>query len=490
MAIVGAGPGGLAAAMLLRQMGFDVTIYEKQPRVGGRTGSIEGNGFTFDIGPTFFLYPRVLQDIFAFCGRDLWREIPMKRVEPMYRIAFEGGGHLDARSGEAAMQAEIAKISAGDAANFARYMHDNRTKLKKFRPVLENPFNSLLDYLHPTVLASLPMLKPHVTLDSDLRSYFKDPRIRRAFSFQAKYLGMSPFRCPSLFSILGFLEHEFGVWHPVGGCNAVMKKMADLAGAMGCEIRLGEPVKSLMFDGRRACGVVTESGPQKADAVVINADFANAMTKLVPEHIRRRWNDKRIENLAFSCSTFMLYLGIEGDLADLQHHTILLADDFNGNIDDIQARKTLPETPSIYVQNASITDPTLAPEGHSTLYVLVPVPHATNNIDWQCVWRDYRSKTLKRLSLLGIPAIEERIRFEKVVTPLGWADDLDIYKGATFNISHNLGQMLYFRPHNRFEDAEGIYLVGGGTHPGSGLPVIFESARISARLIADDLGLG
>ena len=281
-------------------------------------------------------------------------------------------------------------------------MHDNRTKLKKFRPVLENPFDSLLDYLHPTVLASLPMLKPHVTLDSDLRSYFKDPRIRRAFSFQAKYLGMSPFRCPSLFSILGFLEHEFGVWHPVGGCNAVMKKMADLAGAMGCEIRLGEPVKSLML-GRRACGVA-RVGPQKADAVVINADFANAMTKLVPEHIRRRWNDKRIENLAFSCSTFMLYLGSKATWPICNTTRFCWRMISTAISTTFRRGRPCPRHP----RSMCRTPRSLIRPSHRRAtrhFMCWPVPHATNNIDWQCVWRDYRSKTLKRLSLLGIPAI-------------------------------------------------------------------------------------
>ncbi len=487
--IVGAGPGGLAAAMMLQQMGCQVTILERLDRVGGRTGAITEDGYTFDIGPTFFLYPRVLEDVFKFCDRDLWAEVPMKQVDPMYQVAFEDGGSLFARAGLEAMKAEIAKLAPKDAENLARYMDDNRRKLEKFRPVLESPFESLLDYLRPDVLASLSLLKPHEGLDKDLRRYFADHRVRKAFSFQAKYLGMSPFNCPSLFTILGFLEHEYGVWHPIGGCNAIMNRMAEIAQEMGVDLRLSEPVENIEFEGNRPIAAVTGNGRYPADAMVVNADFGQAMTRLVPEKLRRRWNDQKIDAQVYSCSTFMLYLGIEGRLDNHPHHTICLADDFAGNIDQIQDSKVLPKSPSFYVQNASINDSTLAPEGHSTLYILVPVPHQTPNVDWAKEKAAFRETTLDRLSLIGIPDIRSRIRYEKVVTPDDWANDMNIYKGATFNLSHTLGQMLYFRPHNRFEDLEGVYLVGGGTHPGSGLPVIFESARISSKLLAQDLGL-
>ncbi|MGB5212558.1 MAG: FAD-dependent oxidoreductase, partial [Anderseniella sp.] len=218
--IVGAGPGGLATAMILKRKGYEVTLIERQAGVGGRTGAIREDGYTFDIGPTFFLYPRILSEIFTYCGYDLWREVPIKRVDPMYRVVHEAGGHLDVVSGEEAMKAEIAKLSPSDAANLDRYMRDNRKKLDVFRGVLENPFLSMTDFMRPNVLKALSKLKPHMSLERDLEHYFKDPRVRRAFSFQAKYLGMSPFKCPSLCTIHAFLEHEYGIWHPVGGCNA------------------------------------------------------------------------------------------------------------------------------------------------------------------------------------------------------------------------------------------------------------------------------
>ena len=491
--IIGAGPGGLAAAMLLAKAGIDVTVHEARPQLGGRSSTItaptDQGTFRFDMGPTFFLYPRVLADIFAACGRRLEDEVELMRLDPQYHLIFEGGGEMHATGDMERMAAEIARFSPSDAAALPRFMADNRAKLALFRPVLENAFNSLRDLMRPDVMRSLGKLRPHRSVDQDLGSYFKDERVRLAFSFQSKYLGMSPFRCPSLFTILSFMEYEYGVYHPRGGTGAVMAAMARVARDMGARIELADPVEEVLFQGRRAKGVRTRNGDQHYDALVINADFAETMKRLVPDTIRKRWTDKRIAKKRFSCSTFMLYLGIEGTLADLAHHTVYLAEDYRRNLAEIEAGKA-PTSPSFYVQNACVTDPALAPPGHSTLYVLVPVGHRMGEgVDWAAEAPRYRAMALERLKRIGIPDIESRIRFEKVLTPQGWEDDLRVYRGATFNLAHNLSQMLHFRPRNRFEDLDGVYLVGGGTHPGSGLPVIFESARISTRLLTEDLGI-
>jgi phytoene desaturase len=265
--------------------------------------------------------------------------------------------------------------------------------------------------------------------------------------------------------------------------------MGEIAVEMGVDLKLNEEVKSIGFDGKRARSVTTDKGTYELDGLVMNADFAHVLPKLVPNELRKTWNDRKIEKQEFSCSTFMLYLGLEGKLENVPHHTIVLAEDFNGNIDEIQTKKVLPKTPSFYVQNGCVTDETLAPKGHSTLYILVPVPHRTPNIDWKKEAPAFREKTLDRLSLMGIPDIRDRIRYEKMVTPDDWEADMHIYKGATFNLSHTLDQMLCFRPQNRFEDLERVYLVGGGTHPGSGLPVIFESARITSDLLNQDIAV-
>jgi phytoene desaturase len=234
--------------------------------------------------------------------------------------------------------------------------------------------------------------------------------------------------------------------------------------------------------------VRTAKGIYPCDAVVVNGDFASTVPKLIPNRLRRRWTDKKVGDKKYSCSTFMLYLGIEGRLDDLHHHTIYLSEDYLKNIEEIDAGLA-PEEPTIYVQNAGVTDPTLAPEGHSTLYVLVPTGNLSGGVDWEALAPVYREKILRRLERLTGHDIRPRIRTERMITPADWQAQMGIFRGATFNLAHNLGQMLHWRPRNRFEDVDGVYLTGGGTHPGSGLPTIFESAKIAANLAAEDLNL-
>ncbi|MEZ6136485.1 MAG: phytoene desaturase family protein [Pirellulaceae bacterium] len=487
--IVGAGPGGLAAALQLAHAGVRVIILEKQNWAGGRTATFEQDGFKFDIGPTFFLYPRVLSEIFASVGKDLKSEVPMCKLDPQYRISFGAGDHLDATPDIELMNQRISEFSPADSGAIYRYLDDNREKLRRFRPLLEAAFNSPLDLLSGKVLSALPSLNPWRSLGQELMRYFQDPRLAIAFSFQSKYLGMSPFKCPSLFSILSFLEYEHGVFHPIGGCGQVSSRMAELAVEMGVDIRLNEAVTGFTFEGRRPTTIHTNHGAYEADAVIINADFARAMVDLVPNSIRRNWTDEKIRQKRFSCSTFMMYLGLEGRYDDLPHHTIHITSEYKRNLQQIEVDFVLPDAPSFYVQNAAVTDSSLAPEGKSTLYVLVPVPHTSQNVTWNSeTIRNYRELTLDQLAHVGLDDIRERIVTERIITPQIWSEDFGLYRGATFNLTHSLSQMLHRRPHNRFEDLEDVYLVGGGTHPGSGLPVIYESSRITCKQLLPRLG--
>jgi phytoene desaturase len=489
--VVGAGPGGLAAALQLAHAGAEVTVLEARDVVGGRCSSmVTPGGFTFDIGPTFYLYPRILKEILQSIGRDIDREIPMVRLDPQYRVAFGAGGQLDCTPNLERMDRQIAQLSPPDAGKLKKYLDHNRTKLAKFRPILESPFNGIADYLSSAFLAAAPFVTPWKTLGRDLESYFKDPRLVIAFSFQAKYLGMSPFRCPSLFSILSFLEYEYGVFHPHGGCGAVSRELARIARETGCDIRLNEPVRSLQWKGKRVVGVATDRGTYDVDGIVMNADFAHAMQHLVPNHLRTRWTDEKIETKRFSCSTFMMYLGLNRVYEHLPHHTIHISRDYLGNLREIEQEKVLPRDPSFYVHNPVVTDSTLAPPGKSSLYILVPVPHLSLSTPWDAEQTtNFRKLTLQRLREVGLEDVERHIEFEKVITPQNWRDDFRVYRGATFNLAHNLGQMLHLRPRNKFEDLDGVYLVGGGTHPGSGLPVIYESTRITCRQMLADLDL-
>ncbi len=486
--VIGAGPGGLAASILLAAGGMRVRVLERLPIIGGRTSTIEANGFKFDLGPTFLLYPRVLDEIFRAAGSSLAAEVEMVRLDPQYRLTFGSGGTLDCTPNRAEMERQIGALAPQDAAGFGRFLDDNRRKLARMQPCLENAFSGWRDILTPRLFKLLPMLRPHQSVDTYLRDFFSDERIRLAFSFQSKYLGMSPFRCPSLFSILSFLEYEYGVFHPLGGCGAITTALARVARRIGVEIQLDEPVEEVLLQGRRATGVRTCRAVYEADAIVLNADFARAMARLFPDGKLRRWNRRRMARKKFSCSTFMLYLGIEGRY-DLPHHNIHIAADYARNLDEIENQHVLSEDPSFYIQNASVTDPSLAPAGMSTIYCLAPVTHQHPNVDWSHERDRFRSLILQRAAQAGFTDLEPRIRFERVLTPADWDRQYEIHRGATFNLAHNLRQLLHLRPHNRFEDVDGVYLVGGGTHPGSGLPVIFESARISSRLLLEDLGI-
>jgi phytoene desaturase len=485
--VVGAGPGGLTSAMLLAHAGLDVTVLERRSQVGGRTSFFEQDGYRFDVGPTFFMYPRILEEVYRAVGKDLWTEVPMERLDPQYRVVFEHGGELRATPDAGEMERRVAALSPADEGAFSRFMRDNRTKMARLQPALENPFSGWRDLWNGSLRGIIPALRPGRSLKTELARYFDDPRLQLAFSFQSKYLGMSPASCPAEFSILSFIEYEWGVWHPMGGTAQVTRSMGRVAEELGARIHLDEPVHELLFEGDRVVGARTDRGEYRADAVVMNADFAHAMQHLVPEHRRPRWNDRKIDRARFSCSTFMLYLGVEGRYDELDHHTVFVPGDYERNLREIEHEHVLSANPSVYVQNASVTDPGLAPEGHSTLYVLVPVTHQHGNVDWSREKAAFRDRVIRQLEKVGITGLEERIRFEKVVTPDDWESEFAVHRGAVFNLAHNLGQMAHMRPRNRFADVPGMYLVGGGTHPGSGLPVIFEGARISSRLLLEDL---
>ena len=330
--MIGAGPGGLASAMMLAGAGLKVTVYEKNDTVGGRTRVFAQDGFRFDVGATFFLYPDVLKRVFARCGLALEDYVDLRRVDPQYRLVFAGGPEVLATYDIDRLETEIAKLDPVDARELRRFLERGRRKLAAFKPVLERPFSRYRDFASLPILKALRWLKPFTSVNDDLATHFRDPRVRLAFSFQTKYLGMSPFRCPSLFTILALLEYEFGVWHPMGGCGAVSEAMGKAARDIGVTFKMGEPVTAIAFEGKRAVGVTSAGGFQSADAVVVNADFAGTIAKLVPDKLRKHWPDARIERAKYSCSTFMLYLGIEGRYDHLDHHTIFLSKDYEGNI--------------------------------------------------------------------------------------------------------------------------------------------------------------
>jgi len=490
VAIIGAGPGGLASSLLLAKSGVDVTVFERSSAVGGRNKVFDREGFKFDLGPTFFHYPEVIEDIFKAIGMDAHEELNLHKLDLNYRLIFGQGGQLDCTSDLDQMTERIRELSGDNNANaFRRYVADNRLKLEKSKACLQEPWYGPSDLLSKRAMRVSSVLRPHRSVAGDLMKLFDDDRLMLAMSFQTKYLGMSPFNCPSLFTMLAFLEYEYGIFHPMGGLGSVSERMASIAKDLGVTFRMNEAVESVIMDGKTIKGVRTSQGEFFADKVVMNADFANGMTQLFPDKVRKKWSDKKLDKKKYSCSTFMLYLGIDKVYEDLPHHQIYASSNYEQNLEDIEKNHKLTwDDPSVYVQNACVVDPSLAPEGCSTVYALVPVSHIHENIDWDKEKDAYRDRILEQIEAkLGFENLRDHIVTEMVITPEDWGDHC--YRGAVFNLAHGLDQMLWRRPKNQFDDINNLYLVGGGTHPGSGLPVIYESARISSKLLLDSLGI-
>ncbi len=486
--IVGAGPGGLAAALLLAHSGLKVRVVEKAPYIGGRTRIVEHDGFKFDNGPTFFHFPEVIEEIFQAIGRDAHEELGLIPLDPSYRLVFGKGGQIDATCDLEAMTERVRALSGDkDADGFKRYITENRRKLDRSRGCLQSPWKGPSDLLTKRSMSAATVLRPWASVASDLERLFEDERVRLAMSFQTKYLGMSPFHAPSLFTILAFLEYEHGIFHAKGGLGSITTRMGEIAKEMGVQFELETEVDEVIIEGKTVKGVRTNDVDYMADKVIMNADFAHAMTTMIPNQKRKKWSDRKLQKKSYSCSTFMLYLGVD-KLYDEPHHQIYASADYENSLKDIDNHKIPWNDPSIYVQNACITDSSMAPDGQSTLYVLVPVPNTDPSIVWDDVKEEYAELILDQMAHLGFTNLREHLVSKTIVTPDDWGAS-SIYRGAVFNLAHGLDQMLWRRPQNRFEELNGLYLVGGGTHPGSGLPTIFESARISSKLVIADLGV-
>ncbi|MBB3112890.1 phytoene desaturase [Paenibacillus phyllosphaerae] len=485
IAIIGAGPGGLAAGMLLAGQGYDVTIYEKQTYIGGRTSRLQLGDYLFDRGPTFLMYPSLLEELFQSVGRSLYDYVKLVTLDPLYRLQF-GELQFSPSANPEHTEALIEQHFPGNGAGFQRFMAEEGKKFDRVSPLLQRPFGKLSDYMSRELFAALPRLNAIDSVYDRLSRYFDDERLKFAFTFQAKYLGMSPWECPGTFTILSYLEHKFGLHHPIGGVNRICEAMHQVIREYGGRVMLSTGVKQVLVRGGRAVGVLLENGEKvAADHVIVNADYGTAMHGLFDERDLSRHKPVKVARKKYSCSTYMLYLGVNRAV-DLPHHNVLFAEDYRANVRDIMQTKVLSKDASIYIHNPGISDPTLAPAGKSALYALMPVPNLTGSVDWQEQAEAVREQMISRMEQLPeLAGIRQDIEVERTITPLDWQVDHDVYRGATFNLAHTLDQMMLLRPHNRFEDVGNCWLVGGGTHPGSGLPTIFESARISTRLLME-----
>jgi len=488
IAIIGAGPGGLSAAMLLGHAGHRVTVFEVKDHPGGRNSRFRLGGYTFDVGPTFLLMRYILDELFRQTGRRIEDYVELRDLAPMYRLFF-ADKTLDMYQDHAKTRAEIARAFPGQEAGFDRFLQRESERFERIQGILARDNCRPGEILTWTFLKSTPWFALGRSIIGVLGDYFTDLQTKLSFTFQSKYLGMSPWECPGAFSIIPYVEHAFGIQHVQGGLAVLAETMAKVAAEDGVTFRYSTRVKRLTLDGRRVTGIELEDGEKfEADEVVINADFAYAMNELVPPGVLRKWSPEKLAKKRYSCSVFMLYLGVDGEFPDLKFHNIVFAKDYVQNVKDIWSGNLSGPDLSYYVRNASLVDKTLAPPGKSNVYVLVPVPNKQiGRIDWKQAapqLREYALDSMERC--LGMKDIRRRIEVEKILTPDDFEGDFMVYRGATFNLAHSLRQMLWFRPRNKFEELDNCYIVGGGTHPGSGLPTIYQSGRIAAELIGRD----
>jgi phytoene desaturase len=490
ISIIGAGPGGLSVAMILSHRGYNVTVFEKENEVGGRNRAIHNGPYTFNTGPTFLMMTFILKEIFELSGKHMEEYLSPIGLEPMYNLSFNDLT-IQHTTDKTKMRKEIQTHFAKNETSLDKFFAREKVRYKAMYPCLQKSYSSALDMISLPLLRALPHLSLTKSLYHVLDDYFDGEKLILSFSFQSKYLGMSPWRCPGAFGLIPYVEHQFGIDYLQGGLCAISKAMAEVAQQNGTEIRLSTPVRRVVVKDGKTTGLILDNDTFiESDAVVIGADFGFAMETLFDPGVIKKWSPANLRKKTYSCSTFMLYLGLD-KVYNEPHHKIIFANDYRGEIEKIDKDRPPTDDFSIYLNNASVIDLTLAPKGHSALYVLVPVSNQKSGMQWtkeECI--SFRNKVLQQIKKrTSMTDIDQHIKTESMISPRDWEHDHSLFIGATFNLGHSLDQMLYFRPHNRFEEVKRCYLTGGGTHPGSGLPTIFESGRISANLISKDLKL-
>ena len=481
--VIGSGFGGLAAAIRLGARGYRVTVLEKLDAPGGRAYVFRQDGFTFDGGPTIVTAPFLLEELWALCGRRLADDVELRPITPFYRIRFDDGAVFEYTGDAEAMAAQVARFSARDVAGYEAFMRASQEIYRiGFEQLGDVAFDSWTDMarLVPQLLKLGSLRSVHALVGK----YVKDERLRTVLSFHPLLVGGNPFAASSIYSLICFLERRWGVHFAMGGTGALVRGLADLIAFQGGQLRCNAEVAEITVENGAASGVRLADGTQlAADIVVSNACSAFTYGKLLPAQYRRRWTDRRIARGRYSMSLFVWYFGTRRRYEDVAHHTILLGPRYRELLQDIFARHVLAEDFSLYLHRPTATDPSLAPTGCDAFYVLSPVPHLQSGTDWRIAAEPYRQRIARALSDSILPGLEAEVVSSHMMTPQDFADRLLSYRGAAFGLEPILTQSAWFRPHNRSEEVDNLFLVGAGTHPGAGLPGVLSSARVLDRVV-------
>jgi phytoene desaturase len=488
--VIGAGLGGIAAAAHLAQRGLHVTVLEKNSHPGGRCDHFSRGGHRFDTGPTLFIMPHVYEDEFAALGASLHDMLDLQRVDPTYRLVFDDGSQLALTSDLKAMHDQLEAIEPNSFQGYLRYVDEgHRHYHQAMQHLVKRDFRSASDFFNLRNLPLLFRLKPLSRHYNHMATYFNEPRLKSAFTFQDVYMGLSPFEAPATFSMMPYTELAHGVWYPQGGLYRVVEALMDIARQVGVEFAFNTAVRRIELNGKRAKGVLLENGQRLgSDAVLANADLPYVYQNLLPP-------DEQAQQLAhkrYSCSVISFFWGVDRPYRSLGPHTLFLADNYRANFDEIIRDLTIPTNPSLYIHAPARLDPAMAPAGEDTLIAIIPVGHLheREDQDWKALIQQARQAVFHRLELLGIADLEAHIKFETCFTPLSWRKRYNLVKGSTHGLCHNLMQLGYFRPANRHPGYHNLYFVGASTRPGTGMPTALISARLTAQRMVENLSDG
>ncbi len=490
--VIGSGFGGLAAAIRLAAGGHQVIVIEKRDQPGGRAYVYRQDGFTFDGGPTVITAPWLITELFTLAGRRADDYFTLVSLDPFYRIFFADGEQFDYTGDAERMTEEIRRIGAGerDVAGYRDFVRSSeRIFAKGFTELADAPFLRRRDMVK--IAPDLIRLEAFRSVYGFVARRVRDERLRQVLSFHPLLVGGNPFQTTSIYTLIHYLERQWGVWHAMGGTGAIVDALVRLLAELGGELRLNAEVGEILTGGGRASGVrLTDGATLPADIVVCNADVAGAYAWLLPAAARRKYTNRRLARLRHSMSLVVIYFGTDrqyrgADGPALAHHNIILGPRYRGLLTDIFQRKALADDFSLYLHMPTLTDATLAPPGGEAFYVLAPVPHLGARIDWEREARPYRDRIMTFLEQRYLPELSRHLATERMIDPRHFRDVLNSYLGAAFALEPILTQSAYFRPHNRSEELPNLYFVGAGTHPGAGLPGVLSSAKIAAALIGD-----
>lgn len=483
--VIGSGFGGLSAAIRLAAKGFDVEIFEKRDKPGGRAYVYEMNGFKFDGGPTVITAPFLFEELFQLAGKNYKDYFTLKALDPFYRIFNHKKEYFDYNSDTQFTLSQIEKFSPEDKQGYLDFIKTTKAIFQKgFVELADKPFTKFSDMIR--VAPDLIKLKSHKTVYQYTSSFIKNDFLRQCFSFHPLLVGGNPFDTTSIYALIHYLEREWGIHYAIGGTGSIVNAMVRLFEELGGKIHYNKEIKEITIKNRRVTGVTLNDNTFiPADSVVSNADVAFTYRNMISEEYRRKYSNRKIEKMRYGMSLFVIYFGTKKryNNTDLAHHNIILGPRYKELLYDIFKNKHLANDFSLYLHMPTITDPSLAPEGHEAFYVLSPVPHLEAGIDWKVQAKPYRDKIIDFLEENYLPGLQENLVAEHYIDPLHFQNTLNSYLGSAFSVEPIFTQSAWFRPHNRSEDFDNLYFVGAGTHPGAGLPGVLSSAKIVEKLI-------